>query len=299
LIGSGGFGKVFKIRLDAAGESVTVAVKRVSEEHWATNCQEIIKCFQREVAVLSDPQYAHPNIVKLVGTSHNIQASWSEHPLCLIYEYMSVGSVEQLLTNKNQAYTIHRRLQSAIDIAQALTFLHEKQVTHRDIKPANIALDADWKAVLIDFGLAFVTSTSPPAQNLISMDSKLTHSRMNSRQGGGTSIYSCETFLRTNIYDCTSEVYSFGIVMFELFSGVLQEMLCKEDCGHQDWHSCNEPCPYDDHAGEATETFRSSFHKIAENCCKAKKKRIKEMSTVLAELKKISILASAQVHGVK
>ncbi len=92
-----------------------------------------------------------------------------------------------------------------IRLCEGLDFLHQNGVVHRDIKPANFLFSRDGKQVkIVDFGLSKVTSNW----------------RMRwMKEGGGTRLYMSPEQLRKKNLDARSDIFSFGITMFELFTG--------------------------------------------------------------------------------
>ncbi|CAL5431300.1 unnamed protein product [Camellia sinensis] len=192
ILGEGGFGCVYKARLD---DNVDVAVKRLDG-----GSQDSIKEFETEVDLLSKIQ--HPNVTSLLGYSIH-----SETRL-LVYELMQNGSLETQLhgPSHGSALNWHLRMKIALDTARGLEYLHEHcnpPVIHRDLKSSNILLDSNFNAKLSDFGLA-VTNGSQYKKNI-----KLS----------GTLGYVAPEYLLDGKLTDKSDVYAFGVVLLELLLG--------------------------------------------------------------------------------
>ncbi|KAL2346676.1 hypothetical protein Fmac_000676 [Flemingia macrophylla] len=192
ILGEGGFGCVYKARLD---HNLEVAVKRL---HCETQNAE--REFENEVNLLSKIQ--HPNIISLLGCSIDGDTRF------IVYELMHNGSLEALLhgPSHGSALTWHMRMKIALDTARGLEYLHENcypAVIHRDMKSSNILLDANFNAKLSDFGLA-ITDGSQSKKNI-----KLS----------GTLGYVAPEYLLDGKLSDKSDVYAFGVVLLELLLG--------------------------------------------------------------------------------
>ncbi|CBI18128.3 unnamed protein product, partial [Vitis vinifera] len=144
ILGSGGFGCVYKGVLPATQEEV--AVKKISH-----NSRQGIREFIMEIASLG--RMRHKHLVHLHG--------WCKHKdeLLLVYDFMPNGSLGDILFNhkKSGILSWEQRFSILKGVASALLYLHEEWeqvVVHRDVKANNVLLDADMNARLGDFGLA-------------------------------------------------------------------------------------------------------------------------------------------------
>lgn len=209
ILGSGGFGVVYKGTLSPSG--MIVAVKRLKNRsaYW-------VKAFFAEAS--SVWQIWHPNLVRLQG--------WciEKRHLLLVYDFMSNGSLDEWLfpsQRRNSAEPRFKRFGPEIGallpwstrvsilagVAAALEYLHEgwtQCVLHRDVKSSNVMLDADMKPHLGDFGLARL------------MD----HQKLEkTTKAAGTLSYMAPELPYTNKATKESDVYSFGILMLEVVCG--------------------------------------------------------------------------------
>ncbi|KAF9587583.1 hypothetical protein IFM89_004041 [Coptis chinensis] len=191
LLGQGSFGPVYKATMPT---SEVVAVKVL-----ASNSKQGEKEFQTEVLLLG--RLHHRNLVNLVGYC----VDKGQH--MLLYEYMSNGSLENLLYNEGkQVLSWEDRLQVALDISHGIEYLHEgaiPPVIHRDLKCANILLDKSMRAKVADFGLS-------KEEVLDRKNSSLK----------GTYGYIDPEYMSTNKFTKKSDIYSFGVIMFELITAI-------------------------------------------------------------------------------
>ncbi|KAG5527690.1 hypothetical protein RHGRI_028581 [Rhododendron griersonianum] len=165
VIGSGGFGKVYKALIDNG--ATTVALKRL-------NCKskQGAKEFWTEIEMLSKLRHTH--LVSLLGYCDE------RNEMILVYEFMEHGSLaDHLYKTKNKGNgTVGRmsweqRLNICIGAARGLDYLHtgiRHGIIHRDVKSTNILLDKDWIAKISDFGLCKPGSTSDSQAHAIKED---------------------------------------------------------------------------------------------------------------------------------
>ncbi|KAJ9186337.1 hypothetical protein P3X46_001919 [Hevea brasiliensis] len=195
LIGEGGFGRVYKGRLES---SEIVAVKQLNHDG-VQGFQEFI------VEVLMLSLLHHPNLVTLIG-----YCTAGDQRL-LVYEYMPMGSLEDHLFDlepDKEPLNWSTRMKIAVGAAQGLEYLHCKAnppVIYRDLKSANILLDADFNPKLSDFGLA---KLGPVGEK--------THV---STRVMGTYGYCAPEYAMSGKLTLKSDIYSFGVVLLELITG--------------------------------------------------------------------------------
>uniref|UniRef100_A0A8D9AEC6 non-specific serine/threonine protein kinase n=1 Tax=Cacopsylla melanoneura TaxID=428564 RepID=A0A8D9AEC6_9HEMI len=202
-LGSGGFGKVYKGLWKKSHIAIKVLkVKRQNKP------EEELNQIQREQS-LRELKYLsscrHDNILPLYGIC------FEAGKYCLIYQYMKNGSLEDRLHMKNYTLPLHwkQRLNIARGSALGLQFLHDREppLIHGDIKSANILLNAYMDPVIGDFGL---TREGP-----IERATHVTLSRVS-----GTRPYLPYEYLMDKILSTKVDVYAFGIVLFELATGM-------------------------------------------------------------------------------
>ncbi|GMG99269.1 hypothetical protein Nepgr_001109 [Nepenthes gracilis] len=193
-IGEGGYGPVYKCTLD----HTQVAVKVLRPDAAQGQLQ-----FQREVEILSCIR--HPNMVLLLGACPEYG--------CLVYEYMSNGSLEDRLFRRGNTPPLswQIRFRIAAEIGTGLLFLHQTKpepLVHRDLKPANILLDRNYVSKISDVGLARLV---PP-----DVSNSVTQYRMT--QAAGTFCYIDPEYQQTGMLGIKSDIYSLGILFLQLIT---------------------------------------------------------------------------------
>ncbi|KAJ7960734.1 Kinase family protein, partial [Quillaja saponaria] len=196
LIGEGGFGRVYKGKIE--GTNQVVAVKQLDRNGFQGNREFLV-----EVLMLS--LLHHPNLVNLVGYC----ADGDQR--ILVYEYMPNGSLEDHLldlTQDRKPLDWSTRMRIAEGAAKGLEYLHEvanPPVIYRDFKASNILLDEEFNPKLSDFGLAKLGPTGDK-----------THV---STRVMGTYGYCAPEYALTGQLTTKSDVYSFGVVFLEMITG--------------------------------------------------------------------------------
>ncbi|KAL7101845.1 hypothetical protein ACP275_08G080200 [Erythranthe tilingii] len=198
VIGSGGFGKVYKGLIDNG--QVFVAVKRLKP-----NSHQGPHEFLTEIETLSELR--HVNLVSLIGYCND------HGEMILVYDFMAGGTLsDQLYKLERDGYscsplTWKQRLDICIGAGRGLDYLHTGNgVIHRDVKPSNILLDENLVAKVADFGLA----KTEDKNNL--------HSHVSTKVKG-TYWYMDPHYHKTSELTRKSDSYSFGVVLLEVLCG--------------------------------------------------------------------------------
>ncbi|WCJ22759.1 calmodulin-binding receptor-like cytoplasmic kinase 2 [Euphorbia peplus] len=196
-IGQGGYGTVYRGRLD---DGTFVAIKRAKK---SVHDKPLGTEFQSEIQTLA--QVEHLNLVKLYGFLEQGDER------IIVVEYVPNGTLrEHLDCVHGTVLNLALRLDIAIDVAHAVTYLHtytDHPIIHRDIKSSNILLTETFRAKVTDFGFARLAADS---------DSGATHV---STQVKGTAGYLDPEYLKTYQLTDKSDVYSFGVLLIELVTG--------------------------------------------------------------------------------
>lgn len=121
---------------------------------------------------------------------------------CLLTEFMSRGSLFDIIGDEKLDFNWSRKVSIALDVAKGLLYLHSRQppIVHRDIKSLNVLVTKDWKATVADFGLTKIKDKAMLATRC------------------GSPAWSAPEVLRGEPYDEKADVFSYGIVLWEILS---------------------------------------------------------------------------------
>jgi serine/threonine protein kinase len=193
LLGSGGFGRVYKGVLPTS--KIQVAVKRVSHES-----RQGMREFVAEIVSIG--RLRHRNLVPLLGYCRR------KGELLLVYDYMPYGSLDKYLYGQpTVALNWSQRFRVIKGVASGLLYLHEEWeqvVIHRDVKASNVLLDGELNGRLGDFGLArlYDHGTDPQTTHVV-----------------GTLGYLAPEHARTGKATTSTDVFAFGAFLLEVASG--------------------------------------------------------------------------------
>jgi serine/threonine-protein kinase len=205
LLGEGGMGRVFLGRETAGGRQVVI---KVMHDHIAAN-PRFRESFRREMLLMK--RFRHPNAVELYDAS----GEKSDKP-CIIMEYVPGVTLDALLHKHGRLP--HGRFGRLLgQLCHVLQAAHAAGIIHRDLTPVNVmVMEPDSpaeKVKVMDFGLALM-GASPyiPLEKLIGSGAGV---------GGGTPDYICPEQLRGDVVDHRGDLYSLGVLMFKVLTGVL------------------------------------------------------------------------------
>lgn len=191
-IGNGGMAKVYKAKDQVLNRYVAVKILR---DEFTTD-QEFIKRFEAEAQ--SAASITHPNIVSVydVGNEGNLYY--------IVMELIQGKTLKEIIIEEGGALPWKWSINIATQIASALEVAHKNKIVHRDIKPHNIIITEDGIAKVTDFGIAKAVSNSTIT-------------------AFGTTIGSVHYFspehARGGFTDSKSDLYSLGVVMYEMLTG--------------------------------------------------------------------------------
>ena len=184
-IGSGTFSDVYK----GIWRGALVAVKRFKYEDFT---EETAIEFEQEVSTIKSLRA--PNIVQYLGSTFN------PPDICIITEYMSRGSLYDILHNKMIVVEWPLILRMLSDTARGMTYLHScnPPIIHRDLKSPNLLVDEFWRVKISDFGLSTVFDRNSQTMTAC-----------------GTPYWTAPEVLRNQKYTVKVDVFSFSIIMWE------------------------------------------------------------------------------------
>jgi len=192
-LGAGSTGIVFQVKKSNANYALKILRSDLAPEmHQLQRGGQ----FLSEAKILSNIK--HPNIVEIYdyGFSDNYMPY-------ILMEFIKGKPLTKLI--KHNSLDLKKRLNVFVQICKAIQFIHNNKVLHRDIKPGNIMIADDLTVKLTDFGLAHIIDTqSSGSDNQIS---------------GSPAYMSPEAFSETDTIDHHSDIFSLGVLGYELFTG--------------------------------------------------------------------------------
>lgn len=197
VLGTGGYSTVYR----GNWKMTEVAIKRFNCHGFdrSETIKNRLRSIVTEMRFLN--KHRQDNILPLYGYSFEGTTA------CLVYQMMVNGSLEQCLQQKKIRLTYKQRLNIAIGTARGIQFLHtfaKKSTVHGDIKSANILLDSNFQPKIGDFGLAHHANGTTKSKRIY-----------------GTRPYMADDFFETMIITTKNDVFSMGVVLFELATSLL------------------------------------------------------------------------------
>jgi beta-lactam-binding protein with PASTA domain/predicted Ser/Thr protein kinase len=191
-LGAGGMANVYLAEDQELGRRV--AIKILNDRH--ANDDQFVERFRREAK--NAAALSHPNIVSIYDRGE------AEGSYYIAMEYLDGRSLKELIISRGPA-PLNVAIEYARQILSALRFAHRHGIVHRDIKPHNVLVDAEGRVKVTDFGIARAgTSQMTEAGSIVG-----TAQYLSPEQARGTGV------------DQRSDLYSLGIVLYELVTGTL------------------------------------------------------------------------------
>jgi eukaryotic-like serine/threonine-protein kinase len=191
-LGTGGMANVYLAEDEVLGRRV--AIKILNDRHAGDD--QFVERFRREAK--NAASLSHPNIVSIYDRGE------AEGTYYIAMEYLDGRTLKELIIARGPA-PIHLAVDYARQILAAIRFAHRHGIVHRDIKPHNVLVDGEGRLKVTDFGIARAgTSQMTEAGSII-----------------GTAQYLSPEQARGAPVDQTSDLYSVGVVLYELLTGVV------------------------------------------------------------------------------
>ncbi len=194
LVGRGGMSSVYRAH-DSLLERY-VALKVLHEQY--SKDEDFVERFKREARSVA--QLQHPNIVTVIDRGEQDGRQY------IVFEYVEGENLKELVVRRGRL-EVREALEIAIEVARALGFAHEHGLVHRDVKPQNVLLNGDGRAKVTDFGIARSLDVE---QGVTQTGTVL-----------GTSNYIAPEQASGKHVDQHSDVYSLGVVLYEMLTGEL------------------------------------------------------------------------------
>lgn len=187
--GAGGMSDVYKARDHVLGRVVAV---KVLKSEFADDVNFVTK-FRSEAQ--SAAGLEHPNIVSIydVGSEDGLHF--------IVMEYIEGITLKTYIEKKRQL-SYKETISIAIQVGRGIEAAHNKNIVHRDIKPQNIIISTEGKVKVADFGIARAATSNTIHSDVM-----------------GSVHYSSPEQARNGFVDCKSDIYSLGIVMYEMVTG--------------------------------------------------------------------------------
>jgi len=198
LIGTGGVGTVYQV-IDRERDE-TIAVKVLFRGYDISRKRRKTDHLGREILVTSGLE--HPNILKIFPEITMAQDNEGFMRRCLLMEYVDGHNLRKHIRDRDLSW--EEAVDLCLEICLGLDYLHQNKVLHRDVKPENFLVSRDGAVKIADFGLSV----------------RQRHWRFGDVWGaGGNYRYMPPEQLKEKPLDARSDIFSFGVTMYELFTG--------------------------------------------------------------------------------
>jgi tRNA A-37 threonylcarbamoyl transferase component Bud32 len=195
-LGRGGMGIVYKGRDPKLGRLTAIKTVRFADDFNGDQVEKMRGLFFREAEVVA--KLSHPNIVTIYDVGEDLDLYY------IAMEYLEGEDLEKY-TEKVKSLPVRESIDIVSQVCDALYYAHSHGVVHRDIKPGNIMVLENGRVKVTDFGIARATESSKTRTGEIK----------------GTPPYMSPEQLSTSKVDGRSDIFSVGVVLYWLFTGVL------------------------------------------------------------------------------
>jgi serine/threonine-protein kinase len=193
-IGEGGMAEVYKAYCNVLNRNV--AIKILKRQY--ANDNEFIKKFEEESK--SAAKLNHPNLVNIYDVGFDKELRY------IVMELLTGVTLKEYLTQQKGKLSEQKAIDFALQIARAIENAHLNSIIHRDIKPQNIIITNQGMVKVADFGIARAIDTS---------------TIVNTKEMVGSVHYSSPEQIRGGFIDYKTDMYSFGVMLYEMIEGRL------------------------------------------------------------------------------
>jgi len=204
LLGAGGMGEVYRARDARLGRDVALKILPVA----FARDEDRLRRFEQEARAVA--ALNHPNILAIHDVGQHDGTPY------LVSEVLEGESLRAILDRG--ALPQRKAIDYGVQIAQGLAAAHEKGIVHRDLKPENLFITKDGRIKILDFGLAKLATKKSEAGAGAS-NLTLTHAQTDAGVVMGTASYMAPEQVRGDAVDPRTDIFAFGAVLFEMFSG--------------------------------------------------------------------------------
>ncbi len=201
--GSGGMAVIYKAIDEDLGRTVAVKILRPS----LTGDPEFLIRFREEARNVA--KLSHPNIVTVYDVGSNTDPNTGQQTHYIVMEFVDGSDLKKLI-RKRGALPVEEALELSIQICAGIGFAHEEGLVHADVKPQNILLTSSQQVKVTDFGIAQAFNPAPPTGNTEPL-----------QVVWGSPHYFSPEQAQGGRPRTASDVYSIGVVMFEMLTGQL------------------------------------------------------------------------------
>ena len=246
LIGEGGMGTVYEAMREHLPSAPHVALKLVKP---GTLSDSVRRRFQNERRILGSLEVS--SIARLLGSGEWRQREDEPPVPYIVMEFVDGENICDYCDQKN--LSVRARLELFLQVLNAVSFAHQNMVVHRDLKPSNILVTHDGTPHLLDFGIAKLMGERRRKLSIIPVM---------------TPAYASPEQLHGGPVNTGDDIYSLGLVLFELLTGVRARATSSRSLAEVYRAACDQPIPLPSEAAPLRRWLRGGLDAIVSTCLK-------------------------------